>query len=255
MVFILIAFGVPWMGWIIERMTIGADHLFDSFDTYWFTAAPSLAGFAAAAAEGGPTRLQEFTGRVFNLRLPVGIWLLALLLPLTAALLTFAGHPADLHDGGTPKFAAALATASLANFFTGPLAEEFGWRGYLLDRLCRRWRPVVAGLIIGPVWAIWHLPIFYDSVFSQVRSALGFLAWIIAWSVVLALIVTRARGSVLPAILGHWFLNALPAIFFALLPALPGEQQPGGLAFPVASVGVAIALAWRWRNEKWQPVE
>jgi membrane protease YdiL (CAAX protease family) len=253
-VFVLIAFGVPWTGWMIERMTIGVDHMFDSFGTYWFTAAPSLAGFAAAAAEGGRMGLRRFSLRVFNLRFPAWIWLLALLLPFVAALLTFAGHPADLRHGGAPKFAAALATASLANFFTGPLAEEFGWRGYLLGRLCRRWRPMIAGLIIGPVWAAWHIPLFYDSVFSHMQSAAGYLAWVMAWSVVLALIVTRARGSVLPAILGHWFLNALPAIFFAVLPALPGERQPGGIAFSVSSVTVATALALLWRNVKWQPV-
>jgi membrane protease YdiL (CAAX protease family) len=252
-VFILIAFGVPWAGWIIERATIGADHMFDSIGTYWFTAAPSFAGFAAATAEDGWSGLRRFTRRVFCLRFPLWVWLLALLLPLTAALLTFAGHPADLWHGGPPKFTAALASASLANFFTGPIAEEFGWRGYLLDRLCRRWRPVMAGFVIGPIWAAWHIPLFFDNVFAHVQSAVGYLAWVTAWSIVLAVIVTRARGGVLPSIFGHWFLNALPPIFFALLPALPGEHQPGGIAFSIASVAVAAVLGWLWRNAKWEP--
>ena len=253
-VFILIAFSIPWTGWIIQRTTIGLDHMFDSFGTYWFTAAPSVAGFVAAGAEGGLGGLRQFTIRVFNLRFRFWVWLLALLMPLAAALLTFTGHPADLWHGGHPKLAAALATASLANFFTGPIAEEFGWRGYLLGWLCGRHRPVVAGLVIGPIWAAWHIPLFYDSVFAHVPSALGYSVWVTGWSVVLSLIVTRARGSVLPSILGHWFLNALPAIFFALLPTLPGERQPGGIAFSVTSVALAIMLAWWWRNAKWRPV-
>jgi membrane protease YdiL (CAAX protease family) len=252
-VFILIAFAVPWTGWIIQRRTIGLEHMFDSFGTYWFSAAPSVAGFVAAAVGGGWKGLRCFTIRVFNLRFPIWIWLLALLLPFAAALLTFIGHPADLWHGGTPKFAAALATASLANFFTGPIAEEFGWRGYLLERLCRHWRPVMAGLVIGPIWAAWHIPLFYDNVVAHVQSALGYLTWVTAWSVVLAVIVTRARGSVLPSILGHWFLNALPPIFFALLPGIPGERQPSGLAFSIASVAVATVVAWPWWNVKWQP--
>ncbi len=251
--FLLIAFAVPWTGWIIERRTIGLEHMFDSFGTYWFTAAPSVAGFVAAAIEGGWLGLRRFTLRVFHLRFPSWIWFLALLLPLAAALLTFAGHPTDLWHGGTPKFAAALATGSLANFFTGPIAEEFGWRGFLLERLCRIWRPVVAGFVIGPIWAAWHIPLFYDNVFAHVQSALGYLAWVTAWSVVLAVIVARARGGVLPSILGHWFLNALPPIFFALLPQLPGERQPGGVAFAVASVVVATVVGWVWWNVRWQP--
>jgi membrane protease YdiL (CAAX protease family) len=252
-VFILIAFGAAWTGWIIQRRTIGLEHMFDSFATYWFSAAPSVAGFVAAAAEGGWKGLRSFALRVFNLRFPGRIWLLALFLPLAAALLTFTGHLPDLWHGGTPKFAAVLATASFANFFTGPIAEEFGWRGYLLGRLCRHRRPVVAGLLIGPIWAAWHIPLFYDSVFAHVQSAVGYLSWVMAWSVVLALIVARARGGVLPSILGHWFLNALPLIFFALLPGLPGERQPGGVAFPIASVAVATVVAWAWRSVKWQP--
>jgi hypothetical protein len=86
-----------------------------------------------------------------------------------------------------------------------------------------------------------------------VQSALGYLAWITAWSVVMALIVTRARGSVLPSILAHWFLNALPLIFFALFPGLPGERQPGGIAFSIASVALAAVAAWVWWNVRRQP--
>ena len=253
-VFFAIAFGVSWTGWIVQRQTVGLNHMFDSFALYWVGAGPSIAGFAAAWAEGGWSGLRRFATRVFNLRFAIWIWPLAVLLPLAAALLTFATHPGDLLQGGTPKFAGVLAAASLMNFFTGPIAEEFGWRGYLLNRLGRRVSPVLAGLAIGPVWAAWHIPIFYDSIFAHLQSALGYLAWVTAWSVVLALIVARARGSVLPSILGHWAANAAPLIFFALLPALPGESQPGGLAFPAASVVVAVALAWTWRKVTWNPV-
>ena len=135
------------------------------------------------------------------------------------------------------------------NFFTGPIAEEFGWRGYLLGHLRARYSPVVAGLIIGPIWAAWHIPLFYDNLFTHFLPTVGYLSWILAWSVVLALIVDRARGSVLPSIVSHWLLNAVPRISFALLPALPGERQPGGLPFSIASIVVALVVAaWDWRN-------
>ena len=252
-VFFLIAFGVPWAGWIVLRRTMPLDHMFDSFSTYWFTAAPSFAGFVAAFVADGFSGLKRFAAHVFALRFSLLLWLAALFLPLLAALLTFLPHLGDLAQGGAPKFAKLIAIASLMNFFTGPIAEEFGWRGYLLGRFCRRLHPALAGLAIGPIWAAWHMPLFYDSVFAHVSSTLGYLAWITSWSVVLALIVARARGSVLPSILGHWTIKAASAIFFALLPALPGEKQPGGIAFSIASVAVACAIAWLWRDTKWQP--
>jgi len=248
LVFVLIAFGIPWAGWFLLRQRMPVSAMFNSFATYGFTAACSMAAFAAAFAEGGWRCLRRFSARVFGLRFSPRLWIAALLLPFLAALLTFATHPVDLFKGGVPHWAALATTVSFVNFFTGPIAEEFGWRGYLLGFLARRWRPITAGLIIAPVWALWHVPIYYDTVFAHARSAFGFLIWIAAWSVVLALIVTRARGSVLPSILGHWSINAQSAIFFALLPALAGEKQPGGTAYSLASVAVAIVVCIAWRR-------
>lgn len=253
-VFFLIAFGVPWIFWVELRRTMPLDRMSDSFSTLWFTGAPSVAGFVAAFVEGGPSALKQFVRRVFSLRFNWPLWWTALLLPLVAALLTFLAHPVDLARGGAPKLFALFGLVSLMNLFTGPVAEEFGWRGYLLGTLCRRWRPLFAGLLIGPIWAAWHIPLFYDSIFAHLSSAIGYVAWTTAWSVVLCLIVARARGSVLPSVLGHWAINAAPGVFFALLPGLPGERQPGGLGFVVASLVVASIVAVVWRNTHWRPV-
>ena len=42
----------------------------------------------------------------------------------------------------------------------GPLGEEPGWRGLLLPTLAERSTFPVAGIVVGIVWAIWHLPLF-----------------------------------------------------------------------------------------------
>lgn len=252
-VFFLVSFGLAWAGWITLRLTIGLDHMFDSFRLMWFVAAPSIGGFAAAFAENGWNGLRGFGRRVFNLRFSVWVWGLALLLPLLAGALTFAGHLGDFLHGGLPKLAPLLGAVTFMNFFTGPLAEEFGWRGYLLNRFARRMRPWLAGLVIGPIWAAWHIPLFYDNVFAHWQSAAGFVVWMTAWSIILALIVARARGSVLPSILGHWTINCQTAFFAALLPVLPHDHLPGGTAFTVASAVAAAALAVAWRNQRWQP--
>jgi len=46
--------------------------------------------------------------------------------------------------------------------FLGPL-EEFGWRGFALPVLQRKLSPFWAGLILGVIWAVWHLPSLFIS--------------------------------------------------------------------------------------------
>lgn len=44
---------------------------------------------------------------------------------------------------------------------SGPISEEFGWRGYLLDKFLKTDNILKASLIVGFVWGIWHLPLFF----------------------------------------------------------------------------------------------
>ncbi len=252
-VFFAVAFGLAWIGWILTIYVWKIADPFSSFRYYWFVAAPSIAGFAAAYAEGGAARLKRFGARVLNPRFALWPAILGFVVPLFAALLTFVPHMSDVLQGGTPDIATALGAVTLLNFFTGPLAEEFGWRGYLLGWLGPRMHPALAGLIIGPIWVLWHLPLFYGSVFAHWSSALGFLAWATSWSVVFALLVSRSCGSVLPSILGHWTINNQVTLFAAALPMLPQDVLPGGLSFAVTSVLVAVVLTYLWRDTRWQP--
>ena len=61
---------------------------------------------------------------------------------------------------------ASLLAGAAFMLFLGPI-EEFGWRGYATPLLQRRMAPVFAGLLIGLIWAIWHLPAFFLSGLPQ----------------------------------------------------------------------------------------
>lgn len=46
-------------------------------------------------------------------------------------------------------------------FFGGALGEEFGWRGFAQPRLQRLLNPIMTSLILGSIWSLWHLPLFF----------------------------------------------------------------------------------------------
>jgi membrane protease YdiL (CAAX protease family) len=43
----------------------------------------------------------------------------------------------------------SLISLTVMMFFLGPFSEEFGWRGFALDRLLARWSALPSSLILG----------------------------------------------------------------------------------------------------------
>jgi membrane protease YdiL (CAAX protease family) len=89
----------------------------------------------------------------------------------------------------------------------GPVSEEFGWRGYLLTKLQSKWSPLTSSLIVGLVWGLWHLPLFYMVGTSQHELHLpfmGFLVGMVAVSTLMTWTNNSTRGSLWTAIIFHW---------------------------------------------------
>ncbi len=95
----------------------------------------------------------------------------------------------------------------------GPLAEELGWRGYLLDRFAQKGL-LINGAVLGAFWALWHLPMFFITGTYQNQllregmvSIVCFAVSTIAVSVLLSRLVLSNNRSILAAILFHFMVN------------------------------------------------
>ena len=55
---------------------------------------------------------------------------------------------------------ASIVPYVLLMFVFGPVPEELGWRGYALDGLQANWSALTSSLVLGVVWAVWHVPLF-----------------------------------------------------------------------------------------------
>jgi membrane protease YdiL (CAAX protease family) len=91
--------------------------------------------------------------------------------------------------------------------------EEIGWRGYALPRLAERLGMGLASLVVGLLWACWHLPLFYLAVPGNDEYGQSFPVWamgVTALSVAFAWLYMRTNGSVLLTMLMHSAVNNMP---------------------------------------------
>jgi membrane protease YdiL (CAAX protease family) len=102
----------------------------------------------------------------------------------------------------------------------GPVPEELGWRGYALDGLQSRWNNLSASVILGIVWALWHLPLFFiGGTYQQAEVGFGtlrfwsFMSGMLISSVLFTWIYNNTSRSILSAILFHFSINFSGEIF------------------------------------------
>jgi membrane protease YdiL (CAAX protease family) len=103
-----------------------------------------------------------------------------------------------------------------SGFMGGPICEETGWRGYALPRMLKSQSALKSGLILGVMWAVWHvpgllIPGFVIPVPLDPLIFLNFLLDVISLSVIMTWLFNNTRGSVLIAFLFHSAHNSIIA--------------------------------------------
>jgi len=190
-------------------------------------------------------------------------------LPLALLLLTFVlGYEprlAGLHGQPAVLFYLTIFPVSIFNGLAtallgaGPLGEEGGWRGYLLPRLLEQGGEARASLIIGIIWALWHLPIM--AMFADWRSGVPFptyvplyTAGIIGLSFVMSRVWVIGRGSLIPCIWLHGLVNAVGGVAFDHgLWISRWSAEAGTVHFAVATAATAALLAAARKRRSTKP--
>jgi len=125
-------------------------------------------------------------------------------------------------------------------FLGGPVEEEFGWRGYALDRLQARYSALASSVILGVVWSMWHLPLFFFSqtIYYQ-KPVWGLIVTVTLQAVLFTWIYNNTGSSLLAALLFHTMSNLSHFMFPAL------ETDLGSLftlIFTATAVGVVLVI-------------
>ena len=209
----------------------------------------SLAAIVLVVVEGRRGGLRELLSRFLIWRVGVQWWAIALFFAVllsVAALYLFnllGGPPVDW--SGLPPLYTVIPMFILYTIAAG-IGEEFGWRGFVLPRLQTRHNALVSSLIIGVMWAIWHIPMFFiqgtfqydlQSQGGLLPAVLAFSLFVIVSSIWFTWIFNNTRGSVLLAAVMHGASNTWGG-YFDVYRGFFG----GILTFVVVSLLVTIVI-------------
>ena len=245
--FFMIGFGVPWLGWTLIALTGVSDSPLATalFYTGDFM---TVGGFIAAYVAAGRPGLVSLVKRCFQVAAPAPWMLFALFLPFVWIGLAFLTYGAT--HGGVGRIVPAgllsyvTGSGQLLALTTGPLGEEAGWRGFLLPRLLGRYPPIVASLILGLFWSIWHYPLYYNQAFATVGGTVSFTFAILCYSVLLTVLWAHTRASVFWVIIFHWTINVTENVVRAVFPDLnPPRELTAWLTTGSVAIIAVIVIA------------
>lgn len=234
-VFLFLAFALAWWTW---PLALGNPNPNTAIILPW---SPVIAALIVLALTQGRKGVAALLRAIVRWRYSVWWYLLALLAPLALTLgVVFLNSALGAPAPQLPALSdlpSILITFLFIMIVQGPLTEEPGWRGFLLPRLLTSRSPLVASVIVGVIWAAWHLPLLISDPSAQ-RPPAQYFIFIVSMSIVLSWLYLATRGGLLLAILMHAFTNTFAAAFFG---GLPGEYY-GRVWWLYAAVWLIFAL-------------
>jgi membrane protease YdiL (CAAX protease family) len=187
---------------------------------------PTLAAVIVAGRMQGKAGVRALFSKLFIARVGIGWYLFAIfgfaafsvvalelynlfgdgpVLPLLSTKLPQFSNPLQLILYVVPMF----IVITLIN------GEELAWRGFALPRLQAKYNALTSSVILGLLWTLFHLPLFFTLTgSSQVdESFVSFLISTVGLTVLYTWMYNHTRGSVLLAYLFHGAINTWTQLF------------------------------------------
>jgi membrane protease YdiL (CAAX protease family) len=227
-VFLILTFLWSWILWII-----GLNYLSDginqesigNFLIFFFAGVygPTISGIITTLFFDGLIGVFELIKKLFIWKVPLKYYVYLILLPLIFVIIGIALYSQFIGEiGGFDKLAyLSIPTILLAGLYAGPLGEELGWRGFLLSEFQKKYSNLKSAIIIGFIWFIWHIPLWWAPFGTLVSGepislipVITYFTMLICLSIIITWLVINSKGSVLIAILFHLSINAGIALLF-----------------------------------------
>jgi membrane protease YdiL (CAAX protease family) len=247
--FVLIAFAFTWVFWgltvlegrgLISSLPVPALFL-GAFG-------PMVAAVVLTAHEGGRAGLRSLLSRVVRWRVAPLWYGVVLLGPIVLQLLAMAlnvllgGPPPDpLAMIGVLPTVLALSVYMLIQVGIG---EEIGWRGYALPKLQAGYSALISSLIVGVLWALWHLPLFFNPATGYYITPFWvFLVFLLPFAILYTWVFNSTGGSVLMVMILHAVVNASSTPLWRSIPEY-STMESTTTAFITYNYLLQAAVLW-----------
>lgn len=208
--FFLLTYAATWACWIPVVAFSNSRPISLTYGLWLLgTFAPSLVALALTARNDGTTGVSALIGRILQWRLAARWYVFAISYMAVIKLIVAIAHrmvigawPRFGHEGPVIMLLAILVSTPVQS------GEEVGWRGFALPRLAQCMGYGRGALLLGVLWACWHMPQFFILAADTYRQS--FPVWslqVIALSVAMAWLYTKTNGSLLLMMLMHAAVN------------------------------------------------
>ncbi|SFN45308.1 Membrane protease YdiL, CAAX protease family [Pseudonocardia ammonioxydans] len=208
---------------------------------------PIASAVLITAVADGRAGLRRWVGRMWRWRVRWH-WYAITLLGVPAAMLA-TGYVFSGGQVSAPSMMvlAAYVPGLLLQMVTTGLAEEPGWRDFALPRLQRRFGPLAGSMVLGPLWAVWHLPLFLTEwggfPDADWTRPVSFTVFCIAFNIVMTWVFNRTGESLPLSMLLHVSVNNFASIVWSEMFPTIGENLASHAMATGAVVAAVLVLA------------
>ncbi len=262
--FFVLALGLSWAAWvpyILSPHGLGVwdIHFPEFLGTAQFTGVlpgallgPLGSAFLVTAVTDGRPGLRRWVGRLWRWRVSWRWYALALV--GVPAIIVVSGLPLSGGQVQAPSVTALLMLVPglVVQVFTTGLSEEPGWRDFALPRLQDRFGPLGAAAVLGPLWALWHMPLYLSDwggwPDAHWTEPLVFAAFTITFNVVMIWAFNRTGESLPLVLLLHVGVNnTISTLWADMYPGMTAGTMMVGLAVISTVAAVVLLVVTRGR--------